>query len=259
MIVEIGPDLQPGHVPSPFSLILRGILPPGGAQMGPGSVLVTGATGGLGGAVAARLVEAGWRVVAPVRGEQAEQPPQVELVQADLTHEVDVAGAVAVAAALPDRPLRAVVNLVGGYAATGRVHETPVADFEAQLSLNLRPTYLVTAAALPHLIAAGGGSVVCVSSRAALRPFSGAAGYITAKAAVLAFVDALAVEYRDDRVRANAILPSTIDTPANRAAQPGADPDRWVRPEAVADLIAYLCDDASAQTSGAHIPIYGRA
>jgi NAD(P)-dependent dehydrogenase (short-subunit alcohol dehydrogenase family) len=152
-----------------------------------------------------------------------------------------------------------VVNLVGGYAEGGRVHETPVDAFEAQLRLNLRPTYLVTAAALPHLMAAGGGSVVCVSSRAALRAFPGAAGYITAKAALLALVDALAVEYRDDLIRVNALLPSTIDTPGNRASQPHADFSRWVPPAQIADLIAYLCSDASVATSGAHIPVYGRA
>ena len=103
------------------------------------------------------------------------------------------------------------------------MHETPVDDFEAMLRLNLRPTYLVTAAALPHLVAAGGGSVVCVSSRAAVAPFAGAAGYVTAKAAVLAFANAVAVEYRQQGVRCNTVLPSVIDTPANRAAQPDAD------------------------------------
>src|SRR5262245_51525203 len=223
------------------------------------SVLVTGASGGLGTAVAARLVADGWRVVAPVRGESDRVVPGVLTLQADLTDPTDVAGAVAAASAQPDSPLRAVVNLVGGFAAGGRVHETPVEAFEAQLRLNLRPTYLVTAAALPHLIDSGGGSVVCVSSRAAVRPFPGAAGYITAKAAVLALVDALAVEYRNDLVRVNAVLPSTIDTPANRASQPDADHATWVPPAQIADLIGYLCSDASAATSGAHIPVYGRA
>jgi len=223
------------------------------------SALVTGATGGLGGAVARRLVADGWRVVAPVRGEPARFEPGVVAVQADVTDETAVAGVVAVAAADASAPLRAVVNLVGGFAAGGRVHETPIADFEAQLRLNLRTAYIVTAAALPHLISAGGGSVVCIGSRAALRPFSGAAGYITAKAALLALVSALAVEYRDDLVRVNAVLPSVIDTPANRASQPNADFDRWVSPEQIADVIAFLCSDASAATSGAHIPVYGRA
>jgi NAD(P)-dependent dehydrogenase (short-subunit alcohol dehydrogenase family) len=223
------------------------------------SVLITGAAGGLGSPVAARFVADGWRVVAPEMGEPPHPVAGVLAIQADLTDPTDVAGAVATAAAEPAAPLRAVVNLVGGYAEGGRVHETPVDAFEAQLRLNLRPTYLVTAAALPHLMAAGGGSVVCVSSRAALRPFPGAAGYVTAKAALLALVDALAVEYRDDLIRVNAILPSTIDTPGNRASQPKADFSRWVAPAQIAELIAYLCSDASLATSGAHIPVYGRA
>ncbi len=224
-----------------------------------GSVLVTGAAGGLGTTVAQRLVADGWRVVAPELGEPREMAKGVQVIRADITDPTSVAGVVATAAADPEAPLRAVVNLVGGFATGGRVHETPVEDFEAELRINLRPTYLMTAAALPHLIAAGGGSVVCVSARAALRPFPGAAGYITAKAAVLALVDALAVEYRDDLVRVNAILPSVIDTPGNRAGQPDADFSRWVPPAQIADLITYLCSDASVATSGAHIPVYGRA
>jgi NAD(P)-dependent dehydrogenase (short-subunit alcohol dehydrogenase family) len=207
--------------------------------------------------VARRLVADGWRVVAPLRGEPAQVELGVFAVQADVTDESEVAGAVAVATAEPDVPLRAVVNLVGGFAGGGRVHETPVADFEAQLRVNLRSAYVVTAASLGPMVAAGGGSVVCVSSRAALRPFPGAAGYITAKAAVLALVDALAVEYRDDRVRVNAVLPGVIDTQANRMDAPDADHDRWVRPEQIADVIAFLCSDASAPTSGAHVPVYG--
>jgi NAD(P)-dependent dehydrogenase (short-subunit alcohol dehydrogenase family) len=189
------------------------------------SVLVTGGTGGLGGAVLAAFMEQGWRVVAPVR---------------------------------PGAPLRAVVNLVGGYAAAGRVHETPIDDFESMLRLNLRPTYLVTAAALP-LLTDGGGSIVCVSSRAAVAPFAGAAGYVTAKAAVLAFASAVAVEYHRHGVRCNTVLPSVIDTPANRAAQPGADHSAWVPPEDIAEVILFLAGDASAPMSGASVPVYGRA
>lgn len=223
------------------------------------TVLLTGAAGGLGGAVARRFVADGWRVVAPERGEPRGVSPELVAVQADLFDETDVAGAVAVATADPAAPLRAVVNLVGGFAQGGRVHETPVDTFEQQLRLNLRPTYLVTAAALPHLIAAGGGSVVCVGSRAAVRPFAGAAGYITAKAALLALVSTLAVEYRNDRIRVNAVLPSVIDTPVNRAAQPNADFATWVAPAEIADVIAFLCGPESVSTSGAHIPVYGRA
>ena len=226
-----------------------------------GTVVITGGSGGLGTAVVRRFLADGWRVVATVIGEPSDQDlnPGAVAVQADVTDEVAVAGAIAVAAAEPAAPLRAVVNLVGGFAAGGRVHETPVADFEAQFRFNLRPAYLVTAAAVPHLIAAGGGAVVCVSSRSALKPFSGAAGYIASKVALLGLVDALAIEYRDDGIRVNAVLPSVIDTPGNRASQPTADCSRWVQPGQIADVIAFLCSDAAAVTSGAHIPVYGRA
>src|SRR6266540_1394372 len=153
------------------------------------SVLVTGGTGGLGGAVTGAFVASGWRVVVPVRPHGGALPAVdgALAVAADLTDAASVGGAVAQAVADPGAPLRAVVNLVGGYSSGGLVHETPIEEFDRMLALNLRPTYLVTAAALPHLTAAGGGSVVCVSSRAAVAPFAGAAGYVTAKAAVLAF------------------------------------------------------------------------
>jgi NAD(P)-dependent dehydrogenase (short-subunit alcohol dehydrogenase family) len=103
------------------------------------------------------------------------------------------------------------------------------------------------------------GAIICVSSRAALRPFPGAAGYVTSKAAVLAFVDALASEYTAAGVRINAILPSIIDTPSNRAAQPASDYSNWVKPEEIAPLISFLCSPGARAISGAHIPIYGRA
>jgi len=105
----------------------------------------------------------------------------------------------------------------------------------------------------------GSGTVVCVGTRAALRPFPGAAGYVASKAALLALVRALDTEYRDDGIRVNAVVPSVIDTPANRDSMPDADHDTWVRPEAIADVIHFLSSDASAPISGAEIPVYGRA
>ncbi|MGW0504186.1 SDR family NAD(P)-dependent oxidoreductase [Micromonospora sp. NPDC003241] len=227
------------------------------------SVLVTGGTGGLGRAVTAVFVEAGWRVVAPQR---AQPSPETEpdgdapvRPVADLTDPQDVARAVEVAAGDPEAPLRALVNLVGGYASGGLVHETPVEEFERMLTLNLRPTHLVTRAALPHLVAAGGGAVVCVAARAALAPFPGVSGYATAKAAVLGFASAVAVEYRASGVRCNTVLPSVIDTPTNRRAMPDADHARWVDPAEIASVIRFLASDESAPTSGAAVPVYGRA
>jgi NAD(P)-dependent dehydrogenase (short-subunit alcohol dehydrogenase family) len=225
--------------------------------------LITGGTGGLGSAVTAAFLDAGWRVVVPWIAEaelkRVPEHPSMFPKQADLFDPESAKAVTAFAAAEPDAPLRALVNLVGGFAAGGRVHETPVEDFERQLRLNLRPTYLASQAALPHLIAAGGGSISCVSSRAAVRPFAGAAGYVTAKAAVLAFVDALATEYLKDGVRVNAILPSVIDTPANRAAMPDADFASWVAPHQLAEVLLFLADSRSGVVSGAHVPVYGNA
>jgi NAD(P)-dependent dehydrogenase (short-subunit alcohol dehydrogenase family) len=227
------------------------------------SVLVTGGTGALGSAVVDAFLEAGWRTVAtwvmPQERERIVDRAGLELVEADLFDRDATAAAVGVAAGDTSAPLRAVAHLVGGFASGANVHETPVEDFERLLRLNLRPTYLVAQAAIPRLVDAGGGGIVCVSARAALQPFAGAAGYITSKAAVLAFARAVAVEYRDQGVRCNAVLPSVIDTPANRASQPDADHSRWVPPTEIARVIRFLCSDDSKPTSGAAVPVYGRA
>jgi NAD(P)-dependent dehydrogenase (short-subunit alcohol dehydrogenase family) len=223
------------------------------------TVLVTGGTGGLGAAVTRAFLDDGWRVVVPWIAERelerVERHDRLELVQADLFDPDAVAGVVAAGGS----SLRAAVNLVGGFAIHDRVHETPIETFEEQLRLNLRPTYLVTSAVIPTLLEAGGGAIVCVSSRAARQPFAGAAGYIVSKAAVLALVAALDAEYRKDRVRVNAVLPSVIDTPVNRRSMPDADFDTWVAPEEIARVIRFLCSDEASATSGAHVPVYGQA
>jgi NAD(P)-dependent dehydrogenase (short-subunit alcohol dehydrogenase family) len=227
------------------------------------TAIVTGGTGGLGSAVVNRLLDDNWRVVVPWVLEhelaRVERREGLELVEADLFDPEAVEGVVSVGAQAEGVPLRGVVNLVGGFAAGGRVHETPIDDFLSQFRLNLRPTYLVTQAALPHLLTLGGGAIVCVGTRAALQPFSGAAGYVSSKAAVIAFAQAVAVEYKDDGIRCNAILPSVIDTPANRASMPNADHERWVKPGEIAGVIAHLLSGESSPTSGAAIPVYGRA
>jgi NAD(P)-dependent dehydrogenase (short-subunit alcohol dehydrogenase family) len=224
------------------------------------SVLVAGGTGALGGAVLDDLVEHDYAVTATWRSERErdriEQSlgDRVQLVQADLLDAGQVQEAVDQAG-----DLRAVVNLVGGFSQGGRVHETDPDDYERMLRLNLVPGFLLARAAMPKLIAGGGGAYVGVAARAALRPFKGAAGYITAKAGVIAFVQSLAAEYRDDGIRANVVLPSTIDTPANREQMPDADHSKWVPPEQIAGVIRFLISDDSAPTSGASIPVYGRA
>ena len=226
------------------------------------ATLVAGGTGALGGAVLEALLDAGHPVTATwvVDAERERVESDFEgragltLVQADLMDPEAVDEAVGGV-----ERLGAVVNLVGGFSMPGKVHESDIEDFDNQLRLNLRPGFLLARAGIPRLIANGGGAFVGVSARPALQPFPGAAGYITAKAGVLAFIRALDAEYRGDGVRCNAILPSVIDTPANRRAQPDADYSKWVPPQQIAKVVAFLVSDDSTPTSGAAIPVYGRA
>lgn len=225
------------------------------------TVIVSGGTGGLGAAVTRKLLDDGRRVVVPwITESELSRLPESDRVigvHADLFDEASVAEVVAVAAGDPSAPVTAVVNLVGGFAMGDRVDATPVDEFERLLRLNLRPLYLLSAAAIPMLVEAGGGSIVGVSAKAAFAPFSGAAGYITSKAAVWAFISALAAEYKSDGIRANAILPSMIDTPGNRASQPDSSRAGWVSPESIAETISFLVSDASSAITGAQIPVPG--
>lgn len=221
------------------------------------TVVVAGGTGVLGSAVTAEFLRAGWRVVVPGRTEESlarlGTDPALNPVVADPFDPAGTADVVALATSDETAPLAALVNLVGGFASGGRVHETPVDEFEKQLRLNLRPTYLMTQAVVPHLLAGGGGAIVCTSSGSALRPFSGAAGYITSKAGVIAFADALHAEYARDGIRVNTIIPGTIDTPANRAARPNADTSTWSPPERIAAVVRTIVETEGF--SGSHVPV----
>jgi NAD(P)-dependent dehydrogenase (short-subunit alcohol dehydrogenase family) len=221
-------------------------------------VLVAGGTGVLGAAVVKELVASGYSVGATwlieSERERLEGLEGVELIKADLFNPGQAAAAVATVS-----ELAAVVNLVGGYAQNGRVHETEPDEFDRLMRLNLLPNILLARAAMPRFLRQGGGAYVAVSARPALRPFAGAAPYIVSKAAVLSFVQTLDAEYHKDGIRANAVLPSVIDTPANRAAQPDADHSKWVAPEEIAKVVRFLVSDDSVPTSGAAVPVYGRA
>jgi len=196
------------------------------------SAFITGSGGGLGPAVVERFLAAGWNVTAPRRAE------------VDLNDPEAVRRAVEGAA-----PLHAVVNLAGGFAAGEPVGETPVETFEASLRLNLRTTYIVCHAAIPHL--AGDGAIVCTSSATAHAPFAGSAGYAASKAGVTALAKAIAKE----GARCNVISPSLIDTPANRESMPESSWGRLVPPERIAEVVLWLCSPESAALNGAELPV----
>ncbi|WP_081880706.1 SDR family NAD(P)-dependent oxidoreductase [Prescottella defluvii] len=224
-----------------------------------GTAFVTGGTGALGVAVTEHLLSIGWRVVVPfIAAEEAARladHDRLEKIRCNVAEPAELAEAVALAAAAPNAPLTALVNLVGGFESGPRTHEADAAAIDRQLDLNVRTTYAVLRTGLPHLIANGGGSVVSMSSGAALKPFPGGTAYSTSKAAVLALAESIAVEYKADGIRSNALLPGVIDTPANRAAMPNSDRANWVAPAAIAKVIAFLLSDDSAPISGAAIPL----
>jgi NAD(P)-dependent dehydrogenase (short-subunit alcohol dehydrogenase family) len=227
-----------------------------------GDVLVAGGTGALGSAVLRELLEAGFGVTATWVVEAERERAASELGQADRLAFVEAdlmteEGAESAVGAVSD--LAAVVNLVGGFTSGPLTHETELAEFERMLALNLRPGILLARAAMPRLLEAGRGAYVGVSARPALRPFPGGAPYSIAKAAVIAFVQALDADYRQHGIRCNAILPSVIDTPANRRSQPGADFSTWVPPDEIARVVRFLVSGDSAPVGGAAVPVYGRA
>lgn len=219
-------------------------------------VLLTGATGGLGRTVTERILLAGARVVSTYHREAPSPADRLLAVPADITDSASITQAVEAALDRAGR-IDALVNLVGGYTGGPLVHQTDEATWNRMLELNLTSAFLISRAVLPHMLQRGSGRIVHTASRGAVEPFSGGAAYIVSKAGVAALTRAIAAEVAGAGITANVILPGTIDTPANRAAMPGADYSKWVRPLALAETILFLLSDAAREINGALIPVYG--
>jgi NAD(P)-dependent dehydrogenase (short-subunit alcohol dehydrogenase family) len=223
------------------------------------TAVLTGVTGGWGRAVLDRFLERGWHVCATTRDAAAEHLPDgVTAVEADLT---DAGSAERAVAAALERygSVDALACVAGGFRMSGPLHQSSSDDLRGQLAVNLETAYTVTRAALGPMLDAGRGAIVYVGSRAALRPFPGAAPYIISKAAVLALMAAVDAEVRTKGVRVNTVVPNVVDTPRNRDENPDADYSRWTTGDDLARVIEWLCSDDSAPLSGATIPAYGRS
>jgi NAD(P)-dependent dehydrogenase (short-subunit alcohol dehydrogenase family) len=223
-----------------------------------GVAVVGGGAGALGRAVVERLLAGGHAVVVPVRRPQdAELPDGVTVVQCDLrsAEEVDrVAAAVRAAG-----PWRVLVNASGGYAG-GEAHRIDDEEMRDLLELNLLgPWRLARAAARAMIDQAQGGRIVNVASRAAVDVASGQAAYQVAKTGLVRLTEVMALELREHGITVNAVMPSIMDTPANRFAMPRADHSRWPQTAEVAATIAWLLSDEAHLVSGAAIPAFGRA
>ena len=203
--------------------------------------MVTGGKGALGGAVVAWF---------EARGAQVHVP---DIATVDLSSE---AAAAAYYADLP--PLWASVQLAGGFA-MAPIAETSLAEFERMWRMNTVTCFLACREAVRSIRRGGGGRIVNVAARPVVAPAPGMTAYVASKAGVAAITQALAAELAGDRILVNAVLPSIIDTPANRAAMPSADHAAWPAPAQLAEAIGFLASPDNALTSGALVPVYGRA
>jgi NAD(P)-dependent dehydrogenase (short-subunit alcohol dehydrogenase family) len=228
------------------------------------TVLITGGTGALGAGVTSQMVEAGYRVLVTWIMEREAEAAQsafgdaVELIQLDVGDEAAVASVATQVEG--EGGLWGLVHLVGGFLADRPVVEMELSEWDRMMGLNARSFANLLHVLLPGMVARGqGGRVVGVGTRAAFAPFAGGSAYAASKAALLALVLAVSEEVKHQGICVNAIVPSVIDTPANRAAMPDADHARWVDPRDLGAVVRFLCSDEARAITGAAIPVYGRA
>jgi len=221
--------------------------------------LITGAKGGLGSFITEAFLAAGTKVVGVSRSIQASDFPHAgsTALQAELSSG-EAARKVAGDIMTRFGRIDVLVHVMGGFAGGTSVAETDDATLDKMLDLNYRSAFFMARAVLPHMRQQGGGRILAVASRQAVEPGVMVGAYSASKAALVALIRTIALENKDRNVSANTVLPGTMDTPANRAADPKADPLQWVQPAQVAALLVHLASDAGAQVTGAAIPIYGR-
>jgi NAD(P)-dependent dehydrogenase (short-subunit alcohol dehydrogenase family) len=228
-------------------------------------VLVTGGTGGLGRSVSMAFLEEGANVVVTYR-EQREWDDLKAIGGANISslagHPVDVTDELQVDQFVQKvvaeyGHLDVLVNTVGAYAGGMKLWETDPKVFDRILALNLRAGYTILRAVVPAMLKQERGTIINVAARAAFDHAGGAAAYVASKAAAVAMIDSLAADLKGTGVRVNSILPSIIDTEANRKAIPNADFTKWPKPEDITRVILFLCSEDARLIHGAAVPVYG--
>lgn len=228
--------------------------------------LVAGGTGGLGRAVALAFLAAGAKVIVTYR-----RRDELDALFADIPvgstlegHPIDVSDEPQVenfvkACYAQNGRLDVLVNTVGGYTGGKTLWETDSMALEKMISLNLRTGFLLARAAVPVMRQQGYGAIINIAAKAGREPAAKGAVYAASKAAALAMMVALADELKGTGIRVNSVLPSIIDTEANRKAMPQADFSKWPKPEEIAKVIVFLCGDDAKVIHGAEVPVYGNA
>ena len=219
------------------------------------SVVITGASGGLGNGVVEAFLASGATVYGvDLAWKTAPGNPSFHAVDANVLVVADCDRVATLA-----EPVDALVHLVGGFAGGKPVAETTDDVWAHMMDLNLRAAINMFRAVLPQMMKAKRGRILAVGSRAGVEPMANFAAYNVSKSALIALVKTVAAEGKNSGITANVVLPSVIDTPANRAAMPSADPSKWVSPDSIARLLVWLASDEARDVSGAAIPIYGKA
>lgn len=228
-------------------------------------VLVAGGTGGLGRAVSLAFLNEGAQLIVTYRKDQefrqltvaaGANAPRLAGQQVDVTDETAVQRLVEQIVA-KHRRLDVLVNTVGGYVGGTSLWDLDRREFDRMLELNLRSGDVLSRAAVKAMLQQNEGAIVNVAARAALEHGAGVAAYAASKAAAVALMDSLAADLQGKGVRVNSILPSIIDTEANRVAMPAADFATWTKPEDIARVILFLCSEDAKVIHGASIPVYG--
>jgi NAD(P)-dependent dehydrogenase (short-subunit alcohol dehydrogenase family) len=227
--------------------------------------LIAGGTGGLGKAVTLAFLHEGASVIATyIIKEEADalrdavgSSAQLELLPLDATDETACRALVDGVTARHGH-LDILVNTIGGYAGGKALWETEPKTWHLMMNLNVNAGYALTRAAVPAMLKQKSGSIVNVAAKAAFDHAAGAAAYAASKSAALAMIDCLAQDLKGTGVRVNSVLPSIIDTEANRRAMPDADFSKWPKPEEIARVILFLCTDDARLIHGGAVPVYGQ-
>lgn len=228
--------------------------------------IVTGGTGALGKAITVAFLEEGAKVVCTYIVDKekkqclsltSKHKDKIVFIKADVTKKKDVFNMITNTTRKFKR-VDILVNVVGGFAFS-YIKDTDEKTWDLMMRLNLKSAFLCSKYVLPRMIEQNYGKIINISSRPALKGSAGVGAYSASKAGVLNLTETIADEIKDYEINVNAVLPSTIDTPANRKDMPEADFSKWVKPEEIARVILFLASDDSKPISGAGIPVYGKA
>lgn len=224
-------------------------------------VFIAGGTGAFGRTLVKKFLDSGAKTIASFRNETEAAKlksanPQAEIIKLDISSETEILKMVPLLIGKFAK-IDVLVNTVGGYLGGKNVTQLGEEEWDAMMNLNLKSAFLISKHMIPVMKSGNGGKIIHVSSRTGLKSDGYDSAYAASKAALIRFVDSISQEFREDKININCILPTIIDTEANRRAMPNADFSKWLSPEDLANVVLFLCSSDSKVINGAAIPTYG--